>query len=80
MKIRLLAATLLFGFAVVRAAERPNIIFLLTDGQSIGAAGCDGNWEVITPNLDQLARDGGSGLPSQDQPLEEQQERQGEVV
>lgn len=40
------------------AAEKPNIIFLLTDDQTIGALGCYGNQDVITPHLDQLASDG----------------------
>ncbi|VGO18083.1 sulfatase family protein [Pontiella sulfatireligans] len=40
------------------AAERPNIVFLFSDDQTIGAMGCYGNKEIITPNLDQLARDG----------------------
>lgn len=40
------------------AAEKPNIIFLLTDDQTIGAVGCYGNKDVITPNLDRLASDG----------------------
>ena len=38
--------------------EPPNIIFLLTDDQTIGAVGCYGNKDVITPNLDLLARQG----------------------
>ena len=38
--------------------EPPNIIFLLTDDQTIGAVGCYGNKDVITPNLDKLARRG----------------------
>ena len=37
---------------------RPNIIFLLTDDQTIGAVGCYGNKDIITPNIDKLARDG----------------------
>ena len=37
---------------------KPNIIFVLTDDQTIGAVGCYGNKDVITPNLDQLAREG----------------------
>lgn len=40
------------------AAEKPNIIFLLTDDQTIGAVGCYGNKDVITPNLDRLASEG----------------------
>lgn len=40
------------------AESRPNIIFLLSDDQTIGAVGCYGNKDVITPNLDKLASDG----------------------
>lgn len=40
------------------AAARPNIIFLLSDDQTVRAAGCYGNSNVITPNLDQLASEG----------------------
>ncbi|KAA5538000.1 sulfatase-like hydrolase/transferase [Roseiconus nitratireducens] len=40
------------------AADRPNFIFILTDDQSYGMMGCDGNKVTQTPNLDQLARDG----------------------
>ncbi|MCX6377437.1 MAG: sulfatase-like hydrolase/transferase, partial [Armatimonadetes bacterium] len=58
--------TILFYLAVmifgadrsVAASERPNIIFLLTDDQTIGTLGCYGNKDVITPNLDKLASEG----------------------
>jgi arylsulfatase A-like enzyme len=40
------------------AESRPNIIFLLSDDQTIGAVGCSGNKDIITPNLDKLASDG----------------------
>lgn len=40
------------------AAERPNIVFLFSDDQTIGAVGCYRNKDVITPNLDKLASDG----------------------
>ena len=39
-------------------ASRPNIVFLLSDDQTVRAAGCYGNPDVITPNLDQLASEG----------------------
>ncbi|MDF1823214.1 MAG: sulfatase-like hydrolase/transferase [Verrucomicrobiales bacterium] len=43
-----------------RAADenRPNFVFILTDDQSYGMMGCDGNKITQTPNLDQLAKDG----------------------
>ena len=40
------------------AQERPNIIFILTDDQSYGMMGYDGNPIVKTPNLDKLGYDG----------------------
>src|SRR5580704_6619309 len=39
-------------------AERPNIIFLLTDDMGYGDVGCYGGNFVPTPNIDQLAKDG----------------------
>ncbi len=48
-----------FAVARVGAADtRPNIIFLLTDDQTVGTVGCYGNKDVITPNIDKLAREG----------------------
>jgi choline-sulfatase len=38
--------------------ERPNVIFILTDDQGIWAAGCYGNPEIRTPNIDRLAATG----------------------
>lgn len=40
------------------AAPQPNIIFLFSDDQTVRAAGCYGNKDIITPHLDQLAADG----------------------
>ena len=39
-------------------AKRPNVIFILTDDQGPWAAGCYGNPEIRTPNIDRLAREG----------------------
>lgn len=38
--------------------ERLNFVFILTDDQGPWALGCAGNPEIITPNLDQLAKEG----------------------
>jgi len=40
------------------ATERPNVLFILTDDQGVWAAGCYGNPEIRTPNLDRLAAAG----------------------
>jgi len=56
--IRILVVTLFLAAVAANAADKPNIIFLLTDDQTIGTLGCYGNKDIITPNLDKLARDG----------------------
>jgi len=38
--------------------EKTNIVFVLTDDQGIWAAGCYGNPEIRTPNIDRLAETG----------------------
>ena len=55
----LLTALLLAPLAVLHAADsRPNIVFLFTDDQTVGAMGCYGNKDIITPHMDKLAADG----------------------
>lgn len=50
---------ILIGFATKNvAADRPNIIFLLTDDQRWDTLGCYGNKLIHTPNLDALAHRG----------------------
>jgi arylsulfatase A-like enzyme len=39
-------------------STRPNIIFLMSDDQSVDTMGCYGNMDVKTPNLDKLAEGG----------------------
>ena len=39
-------------------ATKPNILFILSDDQGIWAAGCYGNPEIHTPNLDRIAATG----------------------
>src|SRR3954449_1152687 len=41
-----------------KAAERPNIIFILADDLGWGDLGCYGHPITQTPNLDQLAKEG----------------------
>lgn len=40
------------------AAERPNLLFLLTDDQTAHAAGCYGDTSIRTPNIDALSARG----------------------
>ncbi len=58
MKRNIFAAALLISGIGLKAADRPNIIFILSDDQTIGAVGCYGNKDVITPQIDKLAKDG----------------------
>ncbi|WP_146534428.1 sulfatase-like hydrolase/transferase [Rubripirellula reticaptiva] len=46
------------GPAISQTSNRPNFVFVLTDDQSYGMMGCDGNEITQTPNIDQLAKDG----------------------
>lgn len=39
-------------------AERPNLVFILTDNQGAWTLGCYGNKDVRTPNIDRLAGEG----------------------
>jgi arylsulfatase A-like enzyme len=47
---------LLGGYGL--AAEKPNILFILTDDMGYGDVGCNGGTFVPTPNIDSLAREG----------------------
>ncbi len=39
-------------------SEKPNIVFILSDDQGVWAAGCYGNPEIRTPNIDRIAATG----------------------
>ncbi|WP_166461175.1 sulfatase family protein [Flavicella sediminum] len=54
-KIGLLLICCLIKLTSVNAQEKPNIIFLFSDDQTIHTLGAYGNKEIITPNLDKLA-------------------------
>ena len=43
---------------VVKAAERPNIVFIFADDWGWGDLSCHGHPYVKTPNIDRLAREG----------------------
>ena len=48
----------LFTAPAARAADRPNIIFILADDYGIGEVGCYGADHYKTPHIDALARSG----------------------
>ena len=55
----LILATQLVVILTLNAQEKqPNIIYLMSDDQSIYSIGCYGNIDVQTPNLDRLSADG----------------------
>lgn len=49
---------LLFSLVPLRAAERPNVIFILADDLGYGDLGCYGQKRIQTPNIDRLAAEG----------------------
>ncbi len=57
----MLALGVFWGLAhtpALRAAERPNVLWLVSDDHAAYVTGCYGNPIVRTPNLDRLAADG----------------------
>lgn len=51
-------AVLTAGVLTMRAAERPNILFIMTDDHAFHALSCYGSKVNQTPGLDRLAREG----------------------
>ena len=49
---------LLLSAPIAAAAERPNILFIMTDDHAAHAMGCYGSRINQTPNLDRIAREG----------------------
>ena len=54
MKYLILSSFLLF-IITGTGAERPNIVFVITDDQGYGDLGCTGNPVIKTPHMDALA-------------------------
>ena len=49
---------LLLAMPPLNGADRPNIIYLMTDDQRADALGCMGNQIIQTPHIDGLAEQG----------------------
>lgn len=49
---------LLVGGATLRAADRPNIVYIMADDLGYGELGCYGQTKIKTPNLDRMATEG----------------------
>ena len=56
--LRLLPLILLTLWSHLNAADRPNIIYLMTDDQRADTLGCMGNPIIHTPNIDKMAAQG----------------------
>ncbi|TWU35960.1 arylsulfatase [Novipirellula artificiosorum] len=58
--VRLFAFLTLVSVAMLGAAERPNVVVILSDDQGWGDLSLNGNVNLSTPKIDSLARDGAS--------------------
>src|SRR3954466_8224101 len=56
--MRQLFLSLFLAVVATQAADKPNILFLLSDDHSYPYLGCYGNPDVRTPNLDRFAGEG----------------------
>jgi len=56
--LHLLAAASLICPWLVRAADRPNIVFIIADDLGYGDLGCYGQQKIRTPNIDRMAAEG----------------------
>lgn len=56
--LAILLAHLVCASAIAAEAQRPNILFILTDDMGWGDPGSFGNKEMATPNIDRLAKGG----------------------
>ena len=55
---RIAGLFILLAGVQVTAADKPNIVLILTDDQGWGDLSCNGNTNLNTPNIDQMAREG----------------------
>src|SRR5438876_5876523 len=58
MRRWLIMLALLAFVGGLRAADRPNIVFLIADDLGYGDIGAFGQTKIRTPNIDQLAKEG----------------------
>jgi len=58
MKTQLAVLLLCLGSALATAADRPNILWLTCEDNSVDWVGCYGNPHADTPNIDRLATEG----------------------
>jgi arylsulfatase A-like enzyme len=56
--MKFLFALLLFAPAVVAAAQKPNVIYLLADDLGLGDLSCYGQEKFKTPSIDRIAKEG----------------------
>ena len=56
--LTVLACATAFGQTLAHAADRPNLIAVVTDDQGRWAMGAYGNREIHTPNMDRIAAEG----------------------
>jgi len=57
MRLLIVPLSLVFAFTVAQA-ERPNFLIVLADDLGFGDVGCYGNDSIITPRIDQFAKQG----------------------
>lgn len=62
MKSLFYSLSIFFAYLMIscspKAPEKPNVLFLFADDQRADALGIAGNEYILTPNIDQLAREG----------------------
>ena len=56
--VAILTVSAVFFEALATAADKPNIILIIADDLSWGDLGCYGQKEILTPNIDRLAKEG----------------------
>ena len=58
ISLTILCTIVLSFLTSIKAADRPNILWVVSEDNSHHWLGCYGNEQVETPNIDQLATDG----------------------